>query len=321
MRFAHGIIGRVSEFTVTGLRLLQEVAAQGSFSAAAAGLGYSQSAVSRQVALLEATAGAPLFERLPRGVRPTPAGIALLRHAGPVLERLDAAALELRTMQEGLGGRLRLGAFPTALAGLVPGALARLAEQAPGIEVRLREGGSVAQLRRLRAGRLDLAVIATGGGLTYDLDGLLADQLLAGRPSLAVGLGHRFAERGWAAVGELAEERWIVGEPDAGGPQFGVWPTLEGPHRIAHAVRDWPARFGLVAAGLGVAVVPSLLANTVPAGVRIVAVDDPRPVVRTVLAVTAPDRSPAVQAVVGALHEAAGDLRRPRARGRAGSPG
>jgi DNA-binding transcriptional LysR family regulator len=307
-------MSEVTELTVTGLRVLQEVAARGSFTAAAQTLGYSQSAVSRQVALLESTAGAPLFERLPRGVRPTPTGIALLRHAGPVLERLDAAVQELRTMREGLAGRLRLGAFPTAMAGLIPGALARLAEQAPGVAVRLREGGSVAQLRRLRAGRLDVAVIATGAGLDYDLEGLLADRLLSGRPWLAVGLGHRFAERGWATVGELAGERWIVGEPEADGPQFGAWPTLDGPQRVAHAVRDWPARFGLVAAGLGVAVVPGLLAHAAPPGVRIVAVDDPRPQLRTVLAVTAPTRSPAVEAVVGSLRDEAGERERRLAR-------
>lgn len=299
----------VAELTIAGLRVLQEVAARGSFTAAATALGYTQSAISRQVALLEQAAGAELFERLPRGVRPTAAGRTLLGHAGPVLDRLDAAALALRTLEEGLDGRVRVGAFPTALAALVPRALARLTRKHPAVAVRLHEGGSVAQLRRLRAGRIDVAVVAVGGGLEYDLDGLLADHVLDGRPALAVPADHRFAERGWAAVGELADERWVVGAPDRDGPQFGTWPTLDAPQQVAFTARDWPARLGLVAAGLGVAVVPRLLAGVLPPGVRLVEVDDPRPQVRSVLAVTGPERTAEADALVRAIRAEGAALR------------
>src|SRR3954454_24779702 len=83
--------GRMSELTLVRLRVVQEVAARGSFTAAADALGYTQSAVSRQVASLEATAGTALFERGPRGVRVTEAGSALVRHAGTILDELSAA--------------------------------------------------------------------------------------------------------------------------------------------------------------------------------------------------------------------------------------
>jgi molybdate transport repressor ModE-like protein len=122
------------DFSPTGLRVLREVAQAGSFSAAAATLGYTQSAISRQIAALEALAGRPLFERGRRGVALTPAGARLLPRAVRVLEELDAARRELAGEQLA-AGPVRLGAFATAAAGLVPKALASLP---PELRVTLR---------------------------------------------------------------------------------------------------------------------------------------------------------------------------------------
>jgi DNA-binding transcriptional LysR family regulator len=168
--------------------------------------------------------------------------------------------------------------------------------------VRIGEGGTEAQLRRLRAGRIAIAVIAVGFGLDYDLDDLEVDLLLHGTPRLIVSAEHRFADRSWVNVAELRGEAWIVGEPDHSGPQFGPWPTLEGELTVAHSLRDWIARLGLVAAGLGVAVIPSVLVPALPPGVRAVRVEDPRPFRRDVLALTLPDRSPSINAIISALH-------------------
>ena len=285
------------------MRVVREVAARGSFTAAADALGYTQSAVSRQVGLMEQASGARLFERLPRGVRVTAHGEALLGHAGAILDRVETASLELRSLDDAIAGRIAIGAFPTALAWLVPRALARLAADHPGLRISLREGGSVAQLRRLRAGRIQVAVVAVGGGLDYELDDLEADVLLHGRPRLAVAADHPLADRGWVNVGELEHETWIIGEADASGPQFGVWPGLRGEPRIGHALRDWTGRLGLVAAGLGVALIPSLLADALPAGVVALRVEDPLPLRRDVLAVTRRSRSAAAEAVVDSLRE------------------
>jgi DNA-binding transcriptional LysR family regulator len=291
----------MAELTLTGMRVVSEVAARGSLTAAARALGYTQSAVSRQVALMEDAIGAPLFERLPRGVRPTARGRELLTHVHAILERVDAATLALSQLEHTLVDRLALGAFPTAMATLAPQALARMREAHPAITIRLREGGSATQLRRLRAGRVDVAVIAVGAGLDYDLDDLAPDVVFRGGGLLAVGATHPLAGRSWVNVAELHGQSWIVGVADEGGPQFGPWPTLDSEATIAHAVRDWPVRLGLVAAGLGIAVIPELLADTLPAGVRAIPVEDPRPFRREVLAVTRPDRTPAAQALVDAL--------------------
>lgn len=299
----------MSELTVTGMRVVQEVAARGSFTAAARALGYTQSAVSRQVSLTEHAAGTELFERLPRGVRPTAHGAVLIRRISSILDRIDSAMLELEGLGKTLSERLTLGAFPTALAALVPRALARVRAEHAGVSVKIQEGGTIAQLRRVRAGRTQIAVIAAGGGLEYDLDDLEVDLLMPGTPRLIVSATHRFAERDWVNVAELRDETWIVGEADRSGPEFGPWPTLDQDVTIAHSIHDWTARLGLVAAGLGVAVIPSLLTPALPPGVHAITVEDPRPFRREVLVATLPDRSPSTQTVIDALHHEASLLR------------
>jgi DNA-binding transcriptional LysR family regulator len=296
------------ELTLTGMRVIYEVGARGSFTAAADALGYTQSAISRQVGLAEQAVGAKLFERESRGVRPTQSGEMLLRRVKTILAQVDAAMLEQDELGEPLSERLTVGAFPTALAALVPRALARVIAEHPAVEVKVREGGTEAQLRRLRAGRIDVGVIATGAGLEYDLEDLKFDQLMRGQAHLIVSAEHRFAKRGWVNVADLEDERWIVGEADRSGPQFGAWPTLAGEPNIVYTLRDWPGRFGLVAAGLGVAVIPSLLLPALPPGVRALRVEDPKPFRREVLAVTRPDRTPSTQTVIAAMREEAARL-------------
>jgi DNA-binding transcriptional LysR family regulator len=174
--------------------------------------------------------------------------------------------------------------------------------------VGLREGGSAAQLRRLRASRIEVAIIAIGGGLSYDLDGLASEVLLHGTPRLAVAAGHPLADRDWVNVADLEHETWIVGEAGSDGPQFGPWPTLRSEPRIAYALRDWPARLGLVAAGVGVALIPSLLTEALGHGIKALRVEDPRPLRRDVLAVTRAEPSGAAGAMVAALRRAAATL-------------
>src|SRR3954454_22555077 len=145
---------------VRRLRVLREVAAQGSFSAAAEALAFTQPAVSRQIATLEAEAGTQLVERGARGIRLTPAGELLVEHADAILDRLAVAESQLDALAHVQGGRLRLGAFPTANANLVPLAIAAFSEAHPDVELRLEEAVSVELLDRLAAGELDMAVVS-----------------------------------------------------------------------------------------------------------------------------------------------------------------
>src|SRR4029450_6853831 len=117
------------------LRVLREVAAHGSFSAAAPALPSTQSAVSQQVAALERETGTMLVERGVRPVRLTDAGRALVVHAEAVLARLDEAQQELGEIAGLRRGRLRLASFPTAIATLVPDAIARFNERHPNVHL------------------------------------------------------------------------------------------------------------------------------------------------------------------------------------------
>jgi DNA-binding transcriptional LysR family regulator len=296
----------VSDLTLVGLRVVFEVARTGSFSAAAGRLGYTQSAVSRQVAVTEKLVGAPLFTRHARGVRPTAAGEALVRHAGRVLDNVAAASQELAGMRDRLAGRLIVGGFPTATMALLPRAVARLLTSHPGLTVRLMEASTPSQLVALRRGRLEVAVLATGEGLPeHDLDGLHLSELRSGRGAgVAVAETHPFAVRDWVDSEELVDQTWVVGASVPGSSEFGPWPGIEEP-QVSFAVRDWPTRLGLVAAGLGIAVVPGLAAPALPRGVHWIPVrDQGGGLRRQVWAVTTDQASAAADAMVRALeHE------------------
>ncbi|CAK7284093.1 hypothetical protein SGPA1_22068 [Streptomyces misionensis JCM 4497] len=143
-----------------GLRVLRQITESGSFTAAAARLGYTQSAVSRQAASLEHSAGAALFERRSVGVRLTPAGQALLRHAHTILDAVAAAEHDLA----GTVARtehVRLGVFLSAGAVALPAVLARLAQTDPQITVTTRDDTTPTLIRALRAGSIDLAVLTS----------------------------------------------------------------------------------------------------------------------------------------------------------------
>lgn len=256
----------MDDMTLAGLRVVREVATLGSFTAAARSLGYSQPAISRQVAAMEAAAGVPLFVRNARGVSPSAAGAAVVARAGRILADVDSLRRDLDGLGDRLAGRVRLGVFPAAAAVLAPRAIARLAGEHPGLEVRLTEASTPALLREVRAGRVTVAVIGSGTGLEdYDLTGLAVRQVFAGDLCVAVPVGHRLGAAATVPVRALEGESWVVGEGHAGDPQFGAWPTLTDPV-VALRTKGWQARLGLVAAGLGICLLPELAAPSVPEG-------------------------------------------------------
>ena len=297
--------GTVSELTLAGLRVVREIALCGSFTAAARALDYTQPAVSRQVAAVEAATGARLFVREARGVSLSAAGRVVVEHATRVLSGVEALERDLAALRDRLGGQVAVGAFPAACAVLVPRAVATVREAHPGLRVTLIEASTPVLLRQLRSGRLQVAVVGTGTGLpALDLDGVLHEVLSEGDLCVAVPDGHRLASASRVPVAELHGESWIVGRGSAGEPQFGAWPTLPDPV-VGFAVRGWPARLGLVAAGLGICVLPELAAASIPSGVAVVRIDDPTWLGRRALVVTGTARSVGADAVVDALHRAA----------------
>ena len=268
----------------TGLRVLREVAQAGSFSAAAASLGYTQSAVSRQMAALESVTGRRLFERGRHGVSLTTAGTRLLVSAVRVLDELDGALRELGGEPTAVGP-VRLGAFPTAAAGFVPRALASLPRE---LRVTLREGTTPALTRALRAGTLDLAVLARtppfrppdAESPPLELTTLSERELVLGVPA-----HHPFAHAGAVDVGQLQGQIWVASRSDAGESLLGVWPGLAERPDIRYVVRDWLAKLQIVAAGLAITTLAPIARDVLPEGVAIVAVrGEPQETRRVVLA-------------------------------------
>src|SRR5919199_3868969 len=143
---------------VRRMRVLREVALQGSFSAAAEALSFTQSAVSQQIAALEREAGTVLVQRSARGVRLTEAGEALVRHTEAILARLAEAESELEAIAGLKGGRLRMASFESAGATLMPLAIAAFREQHPAVELSMTLLEPDDSLPQLRAGELDLAI-------------------------------------------------------------------------------------------------------------------------------------------------------------------
>ncbi|GAB7045850.1 LysR family transcriptional regulator [Catenuloplanes indicus] len=283
------------------LQALRTVLDTGSLTAAAERLGFTQSALSKQIATLETAAGTPLVRRGPRGVEPTEAGTRLAARAATILDQLDAARRELDDAAAPLDGRLALGGFPATAMELVPRAIARLRADHPSIRVGFLESSTLVQIRRLRAGRLDLALIAVGEGLPeYDLTGIELDRLPAGRLLVAVGRRHRLARADRVTVDDLAGEDWVAGRGGRSEPQFGAWPTLTGA-RVVAELGGWAARLGFVAAGLGIMTVPSLAAGILPADVVAIEVDDPAWTGRTLSLARIGALTPAGAAVRSAL--------------------
>src|SRR5579884_803555 len=141
------------------LQVLAEVARTGTYTAAAEALGYTQPAVSYQMRTLERAVGAPLTIRHGRGVRLTPVGLALARHAETILGAMRSAEDELSSMVSAGGGRVRLSAMQSGCVGLVPAALAALRRSNPELEVALTQTECPASLRLLLDGEVDMAVM------------------------------------------------------------------------------------------------------------------------------------------------------------------
>ncbi|MFI1073455.1 LysR family transcriptional regulator [Streptomyces puniciscabiei] len=296
------------DFSSTALRVLRQVAESGSFTAAASQLGYTQSAVSRQAAALERSAGTALFERRFDGVRLTPAGLTLLRHARSILDSVAAAEDEL-TGAAAHAEPVRLGMFPSAGAVILPGVLTRLAKNSPHITVTTREAGTPALLRALRAGTIDIAVLTSrpphrpsdGESPRLRIETVEDTELLVGAPSTG-----RFAGRTTVHVDELVDAPWIAAPSSSAEPMLGVWPGLPGRPRIVHTTRDWLTKLQLVSGGFGVTTVPSRMSPVLPPGVSLLRVDGAPPEVRRILLARLPGRPvPGVSAVTRAITSSA----------------
>jgi DNA-binding transcriptional LysR family regulator len=302
---------------VRRIRVLVEVARHGSFSAAAAELGYTQPAVSRQIATLEAEVGLALVRRVPSGALLTDAGRLLVERGEAVLARLAETESELRALTQLEGGTLRFATFASGAASVVPLAVALFRERAPLVELSIVMADPIEAVPQLRAGKLDLALIHDPMDpseadaplpLTPDLEivPLFEDPMYIVLPA-----GHRFADVPELELGQLASEPWMLATSDTcpdsrlfirACRDAGFEP------QIAFENDDYGAILGFAAAGVGAALIPDMVARR---GVRddvVVRRLHPPPPSRPIAALLPSSyRSPAAAAMLAVLEEVAAE--------------
>jgi DNA-binding transcriptional LysR family regulator len=287
---------------VTRIGVLRAVARHGSFSGAADALGYTQPAVSRQIATLEAETGAVLVTRAANGARLTDAGEVLVRHSEVIFAALDEAENELKAVLGLEAGRLRLATFSSAAASIVPLAIARFRAIHPGVELVVEMMEPEDSIPRLRCGELDIAL----GNDAEPVPGEPIERIHLFDDPMYVALprGHRLAERATLRLPDLADEPWMLGTttvcPDArmfkrACHAAGFEPT------IAFENDDYHALLGFVAAGVGVALIPDLAVRAAREDVVIRSLAGGGPVRQIVAAVPTGYRPPAAEAMLEVL--------------------
>jgi DNA-binding transcriptional LysR family regulator len=247
---------------VKRLNIFKEVIEHSSFSAAADALDYSQSAVSQAIQTLEGEAGVALIDRARGGVRATAAGAALAGHIGGILAQLEAAEDEIAAIVAGRGGHLRTASFPTAGSSLMPGAIAGFRSSHPGVEVSLAEGEPEEIAPRLRGGEFDLALLFEFEGVGEHLTtGLRRFELFEDPLHLALPADHPLASREKAPrLEDLREESWVQTSASSPCARHVVRSCIAAGFepRVSFESDDYQTVQGLVAAGVGVALIPQL---------------------------------------------------------------
>ncbi|HIZ37358.1 MAG TPA: LysR family transcriptional regulator [Candidatus Ruania gallistercoris] len=269
------------ELSLRRLRMLRELHRRGTVTAAAAALHYSPSAVSQQLAQLEREVGVQLIEKLGRRVRLTELGLLLNEHAEDILASAERATVALESAQGGVTARLEAGVWASVASGLLPSALAALAVDHPGIEVRTVELPPEDTAEAVRDGSLDFSFVIDYSDYAIPKDPGLERRVIAvERLHAAVPAG--IVPAATVSLADLAEHPWILSGPRS---HFGRAVRIACRRhgfepRIHHQVEEQATALAMVAGGLGVTLVSDLALALLPDGVDIVAI--PEPVVRTV---------------------------------------
>ncbi|GGM60127.1 LysR family transcriptional regulator [Longimycelium tulufanense] len=288
------------------LRVLREIARTGSYSSAARNLGYTQPAISQQMKALERRYGTPLVVRAGRGIRFTEAGAELVRHAQDILRDVAEAEAAVTAVANLQAGHVRLVVFPSVSATLVPAAAAHLHRRHPGVRLSLTEAEPPESVQLVRHGECDLALTFAYPEDSDDLDELERIPLLSDPFAAMLPADHALAERAAVGLAELSGDSWVAGCPRCREHLVQVCGAAGFTPDIVFATDDSLAVQSLVAAGLGVAVVPRLLLSSVRRDDLVVRPLQPA-THRKIEMVTWPDnlRVPAVAATIRAIEKAA----------------
>jgi DNA-binding transcriptional LysR family regulator len=252
------------------LRYFVAVAEELHFGRAAKRLHIAQPPLSRQIRDLEREVGAPLFERLPRGVALTPAGRAFLPEARLTLAQAERAQRTAQRAAQGEIGRIRVGfAEAATYSAILPDVLGFFRMHLPSIGISLFEMDSLQQAEAFREGRIDLGILSNpppDADSWLEVEAVYADPLIVALPH-----AHRLAGRTRLALGDLADEAFVLfprsGRPALYDDTMAECRSAGFSPRVVQEAAGWHTIAGLVAAAVGVAFVPRSLAGLKRPGV------------------------------------------------------
>jgi DNA-binding transcriptional LysR family regulator len=291
------------------LEMLCEVITRGSFSAAAEALSYTQSAVSQAIARLEVETGTTLVVRDRRGVRPTAAGSTLVEHAEVIFAQVEAAEADLAAVLGVRAGRLRVASFPSAGATLMPLAVATFRERHPDVALTLAEGEPEEIAPRLRAGEFDLALLFEfPGGRERAAVADTSVTLLEDPMYIALPADSPLASKPALSLADLRQEQWVQTSASSPCARHVVRSCLAAGFEpdVTFESDDYETIQGLVAAGVGVALIPRLALTRVHGGIMVRSLAPRSPARQVIAATTAgPGVNPAATAMIDVLSDVA----------------
>jgi molybdate transport repressor ModE-like protein len=246
------------------LRLLRMLEQEGSMAAAARALGYSQPAVTQQLQALERAVGTPIVLRGSSGIRLTPAGQLLRDHGERVLDLIDLATVEIESLRTLNAGTVRIAAFPSAAATIVPAAMQLLRAKHPNVSFSVTEATPQEALDMLGAGRCDVAVVFRYSS-EQDLaaENVVRHPLLREDVHLACPPDYPTPEDGVVPLTDLWDAAWIAGCPKCSGNIIDSCRAVGFSPRIEHETDDYVAVQSLARNGFGVSLIPDLILSIV----------------------------------------------------------
>lgn len=291
------------------LLIFRQIAHSGSIAGAARSLGWTQPAVSQHLRHLERQAGMALVLRRPRGIQLTEAGAVLLRHADAISTRLHAAADDLNALAQLQEGTVRLAAFPSASATLVPSAMKLLAQRHPGMDVRLREAEPPEALDLLTTGEVDLAMTFTHAGeQPADHPGLIRIAVRQDPVRLVLPRSHPHAQA--VPPGRpvnlrlLSEDKWIAGCERCTANLRQTCQSAGFIPDIRHSTDDYVVTQALIARGLGIGLLPQLALDAFQdPGVTVRVAAQLLPRTLYLIHHREADQIPAVRSAIRAIHD------------------
>jgi DNA-binding transcriptional LysR family regulator len=289
------------------LRVLHAVSRHGSLTAAAAALGYSSSAVSQQISALERDIGMPLTERSGRRIALTPAADILVAHTDVLLGQLELAESDVASLRDSITGTVRIAAFPSAAANIVPTAWSTLTHTTPHLQLELHEMEPDESLPALLAANIDIAIAHEYDLVRRPLDSQYEQRELMTDPVLiAVASDGAFSSGQTLGLSSLSDQPFLAPHARTSCAEMTTRACADAGFvpRITARATDFNVLLNLVGAGLGVALVPALAAQRPPANVRLVS--PAVPITRRIFTASrrGGDRKPAVRVALDALTQA-----------------